>query len=178
MISEDYQKEVRWYVAEATGIPRNFVLKGNQNSPAPKPEPYATVLLIEAKRKDLASDYYTKNENDDDFTLIHRYLVKPKFSIQIYRASNAIEIVNRLAVYHELICGQYYLQQHDLFVRAYSSVRDLSVIQGSAYEYRASVDLTFETVIAEKEAIRAIEAVHIDVSKTDKSGYNTLKIET
>ena len=168
----DYDRAIRGYVKLATGLA--YVIPGNDNSPAPE-VPYASALSINDVKQGFTYGQHRFDSIDDKVIVNSRSNQRVTYSIQIYRAENALELARLLTLYAATPTGQYYLEKNKLVLTNWSIIRNLDkVIQDKEYERRASVDLTFSLVASIQETINRIAEVNIELNTS--AGKETLNV--
>ena len=170
----EYDRTIRGYVKLATGLAH--VIPGNANSPAPL-VPYATALSINDIKQGFSYGQHTFDNLRDKITVKSRSNQIVTYSIQIYRADNALELARLLTLYAATPSGQYYLEKNQLVLTNWSTLRNLDkVIQDKEYERRSGVDLTFSLVASISQTIDRIAEVNIEFKTSALT--ETIKIGT
>lgn len=160
----DYDRAIRAYVKLATSLP--YVIQANANFPVPTGD-YATALLINDSKQgfDISNDDYNEiNDNFDSKTYSNHLM---QYSIQIYRASNALELARQLSLFFGTPDGRHHLQTNNLVLLDWSEVRNLDSVIDGQFERRSSIDLTFGMITTYEQTLERIASVDIDVSLQD-----------
>jgi len=167
----DYDRLVRAYVKAATGLA--YVIPGNANSPAPT-VPYASALLINDSNDGFSYNkaiYNEINGNFDNTTYDSRRLT---YSIQIYRASNAMGIARGLAYYQSTPNGKYELQRNGLVLINWTNPVITDLLTDGEYESRATFGLISST---EQTIERLIEVtLNSDISDGENDINDTITV--
>lgn len=168
-----YDRAIRGYVKLTTGL--KYVIPGNENAPAPE-VPYASALSIHDVKQGFTYGQHRFDDINDKVIVNSRSNQRVTYSIQIYRADNALELARLLTLYAATPTGQYYLETHKMVLTNWSTIRNLDkVIQDKEYERRAAVDLTFSLVASIEETINRI--AEVDIALSTAAGQETLNIK-
>lgn len=160
----DYDRLVRSYVKVATGLP--YVIPANSNAPAPTGS-YATALLFSDDRNGFSSINSTFNDINDNFDYVINDNHEMIYSIQIYRASNALGLARQLSYYHQTPNGQYELQSRGLVIINWSTIRNIDLVTDGEYERRSSIDITFGLVSRTDQVVERLIESTINLDETD-----------
>ena len=168
----DLDRSIRGYVKLALGgIP---VIPANANFPAPTGA-YATALQIDDLRQGFSFNEVTYNQATDKNTIKTSSNRLVKYSIQVYRAADALGLARLLSFFSATPSGEYYLDINYLTIVDWSDIRNLTTVIDGEMEPRASIDITFGQVVTYSQETDRIVEVAIDSSLEDSNIINDSK---
>ncbi len=158
----DLDRIMRALVREATGLGSDFVMPGNENSPAPN-TPYATVLRITEIQDGIDSTRYRAIPNNDtQVTAITTGCRSDLYSIQFYR-EGAYDLARTCRQYIHTPLGELFLQTNNISWRRSSEVRQIDGIISDKWEQRAGFDAEIRFIQTVEQTVNIIENTNINV---------------
>lgn len=158
----ELDRSIRQYVKQAINV--EHVIQGNTNSPAPTNQ-YATALMLSNHKHgsscyqpiyDPLTDTYTINVTSNHHII---------YRIQIYRNDDPLMLARTLADYSALEEAQGFLNKNNLILLDQSEVNMIDSLQDSAFEKRASIDLTFGYISTLRQVVNSLDRIDIVVKE-------------
>jgi hypothetical protein len=151
------------YIALATGLAKNTIIRGKQNAPSPT-APYCSVLYLTDTDDGLSNIDIAVIDGDErhyDYNLRQkRYYT---LSVQFYRGS-ASDLARTLMIFHQLPAGKEFIQTALFSVRRIVDVSEAAAVMSQNFEERAA--LNFELVLNTfaTQVVNNVESVTIPLT--------------
>ena len=165
---QDFERVVRAFVAEGSGLEKNRVIEGNKNAPSPN-ELYATVLLIDdgeiGTNQVINRDSgRAPGELNIDTQVIGSNVAR--FSVQFYR-TGAVDACKCFRKYKSTPNGQIFLKKNNITLKLGSQVQRIDDIISDKFEERARIEIEVRYLDQTVQSFDSIGTVNFDACHND-----------
>lgn len=174
----DFERTVRAWVAEGSGLDSKFVARQNTKTNYPPTQPYATVLLMGMPRDGFS---WTKaaslaDPNAADTLTDERVSQTARFSAQWYR-DGAMDRARLFQLWAGSPLGQQDAENRRMTIVSIGEVRDMEQLISSEWEDRAQIDFEIGLISTATFTTGRFDTARVEIDYEDPSAAFAVDLE-